>query len=483
MRVSAKALARLAGLIWLGVGLMLIARGVLMLRTAAAEPESRSMWMLALSAGCGLVLGAIKGNFVLVRSARRNMRRIDALEEPRAWNVFSARFAVLIGLMIAAGVGLRALAEHGYIGGYLVVGGLYVGIGAALCASSLACFRGLPPEYFAPKGDGPPERSDGRIGVLLVNLGTPDEPTPGAVRRYLREFLGDPRVIEVPRPIWAFVLNCIILPLRSSKSAAAYREIWSPDGSPLLAFTQRAAEAVQRELGDQYVVTLGMRYGNPSLKGALQPHFDAQREALTVVPLFPQYSNTTYGTVQTEVARLVSHERLQPALHFVPPYYERCDYIAAVADLVRRDLERHEIDHVVFSFHSLPAEYVLKGDPYPTQCRQTAWDLATTLRLEPERWSLAYQSRFGDNPWVQPYLDEYVEGLATTHRRLLVVTPGFSADCLETLAELGLQLRESFLAAGGEEIHFTPAVNADPTWVRALASLIRESAPTPTRAD
>lgn len=472
----------LAATLWSTIGALLLVRGVGMLLTASDRGASLSTLLLA--SGLGLALGGAKGRFVLSKAALRNKARILALERPRPWDVFRPGFYPLIALMIALGAGLRAAARAGWLGGYPVVGAIYVGIGAALLASSLAYARPLPAPVLT-RSDEPPRRRRPRIGVLVVNLGTPDAPEPGAVRRYLREFLGDPRVVEVPRAIWFVILNGIVLPLRSRRSAEAYRRVWTEDGSPLLHHTARAVEALAAELGEDYRVVLGMRYGKPSLLRALEElRLEPDLEEVRVLPLFPQYSNTTTGTAQARVAELVSAWRDMPALSFLPAYPEDPGYVDALARRIEEARGEEPVDLHVFSFHGLPAEYVRRGDPYLEQCTRTSWALARRLGLRREEWEMVFQSRFGREPWLEPYLDEFAPRLAREGaRRILVALPGFAADCLETLEEVGMELCAEVEEAGAELV-VVPALNQHPAWIRAMARLVRREAgegPDPAR--
>jgi len=467
--MNSASLKRLAGVVWLAVGGMLAWRGVRMLQLA------ETTWGLALALALGLLVGAAKGHFVLSRTARRNIRRIDALEEPRPWNVFSGRFVIVIGMMIGLGIGLRTMAEHGWLT-WALVGGIYVGIGAGLAVSSSVYFM-RPRPALSTRTDSVPDDDDALTGLLVTNLGTPDAPTPGAVRRYLRQFLGDPRVIEVNRLLWAFVLNVMILPRRSRASAEAYAQVWDPEtGSPLLHWTRATAAGIAERLGDGWRVEVGMRYGRPSLTDAITRLQDAGCRRIIGLPLYPQYSNTTTGTTQARVAEIVSALRNQPAISWVPPYPDDPAYVTALATRVRDAYGDHEPDHYVFSFHGLPERYVKQGDPYVDHCARTSWALAEELGLDRTRWEMVFQSRFGDEPWLQPYLDEYVPALAARHDRVLVATPGFAADCLETIEEVGIRLRATFEAAGGRDLILVPALNDSPHWIEALTELARGAA-------
>jgi ferrochelatase len=464
---SKRAAKRIAGVVWILVGAFLGLRGVLM------ALEAETWWGLALAVVLGAFLGTGKGVFVLSKAARRNIARIDALAHPRPWNAFAGRFYFLILLMMGLGFSLRWMAGRGWLP-YPLVGAIYVGIGAGLLASSIPYFK-KPKPPLPTRTDLPPTIPTPPIGVLLSNLGTPDAPTPRAVRRYLREFLGDPRVIEFPSWLWVVILNGIILPIRSRRSARAYDSVWTESGSPLLRYTVDTASLLQDRLGETHLVTVGMRYGNPGLPAALDVLHAAGCERIIVLPLYPQYSNTTTGTTQAAVAELAGRRRNQPALSFVPPYPDHPSYIAALADRIRTTAGSTPPDLYVFSFHGLPEAYVARGDVYVVQCTRTAWALARELNLPRDRWEMVFQSRFGPQPWLQPYLDEYVCARALDHPRILVATPGFATDCLETLEEVDIRLREQFLEAGGKELLVVPALNDHPKWISALEDLVRRS--------
>jgi ferrochelatase len=315
-------------------------------------------------------------------------------------------------------------------------------------------------------------------GVLLVNLGTPDSASVGDVRRFLREFLSDPRVVELHPLLWKPLLNGVILPLRAPRSARLYASVWTPEGSPLLMHSRRQSSALAAELGDGWHVALGMRYGTPSLASALDELARAGCDRVVVCAAFPQYSNATTGTAWAAVSALAANRRAQPALASVPPFAADAGYVDALAARVRERIGAARVDHHVFSFHGLPAECARCGDPYPEQCRATATALARTLDLADGRWSLAYQSRFGRARWLEPDTETLVLGLARAGaRRVAIAMPGFVCDCLETLEEIGLRLAESFHAAGGEELLVVPALNDHPAWIAALADLVRRTAP------
>ncbi len=317
------------------------------------------------------------------------------------------------------------------------------------------------------------------LGVLLVNLGTPDSPRPADVRRYLREFLWDPRVVELPRPLWWLVLNLVILTTRPRRTAAAYAKIWTEAGSPLLDVSrqqQRALQARLEEDADAPVkVALAMRYGNPSVDAGLGELRAAGARRVLVLPLYPQYSATTTASTFDAVSARLRQRRWIPELRFVNHYHDDPRYIAALAASVRDHWARHgEPEVLLMSFHGIPKDYFLAGDPYHCECLKTARLLATALELPESRWRLSFQSRMGPREWLQPYTDTMVRDLAAEGvKRLHVICPGFSADCLETLEEVALEYRDAFLAAGGELYDYIPCLNAQPAHIELLAGLVR----------
>ncbi len=320
-------------------------------------------------------------------------------------------------------------------------------------------------------------------GILLTNLGTPDSPAVADVRRYLKEFLGDPRVVEMPRLPWWLLLNLVILRTRPAHSARSYAKIWSQEGSPLLVSSRRQAEALQAALeaagGGPWRVELAMRYGNPSIADALERLRRANARRILVLPLYPQYSATTTASTFDQVGRVLRGWRWNPELHQVGDYHRHPLYIDALARSVHAAEERHgKPDRLLLSFHGIPREYAEAGDPYPEQCRHTAEALAATLGLPPERWAMTFQSRMGRKEWLRPYTDQTLrrwpsEGV----KRVQVICPGFPADCLETLEEIGDENRELFLDAGGEVFHYIPALNDHPDQIHLLRQLVYDHLP------
>ena len=319
------------------------------------------------------------------------------------------------------------------------------------------------------------------LGVLVVNLGTPDEPTPAAVRRYLKQFLSDPRVVEAPRWLWWLVLNGFILRVRPARSAAAYRKIWTPEGSPLLVLTTALAAAISGRLGQQFpaiVVEPAMSYGKPSIESALQRMVEKGAGRILVLPLYPQYSGSTTGSVFKEVTGLLGRRRFVPELRFINQYHEATGYIEALAMSVR---EAWEVNgrgaRLLFSFHGLPRRMVEQGDPYYRQCLKTAQLVADALELGEGSWQVSFQSRVGREEWLRPYTDEVLQQLGEQRMgKIDVLCPGFAVDCLETLEEIAMQNAERFAAAGGGELRYIPALNTRAEHVEFLSSLIAENA-------
>jgi ferrochelatase len=310
-------------------------------------------------------------------------------------------------------------------------------------------------------------------GVLLIQLGTPDAPTASALYRYLRQFLSDRRVIETPPALWWPILNFLVLPTRPKASAAKYRRIWDPArGSPLLYHTEKQAEALKQVL--PIPVFFGMQVGNPSVGAVVHKAIANGIERLIVVPMYPQYSATTTASALDCLFRALEKERRVPALRIVPPYYENPAYIDALAAIVRQELAHldWQPDHYLISFHGLPLKYVERGDPYAEQVRRTTALLIERLQWQPGSWTQTFQSRFGRSRWLEPYTDETLAALGKSGKSVFVLTPGFTADCLETLDEIGNEAREIFLRTGGRHFHLCPCLNEHPAWIEALKSLV-----------
>ncbi len=318
-----------------------------------------------------------------------------------------------------------------------------------------------------------------RLGILVCNLGTPDAPTPRAVRRYLAEFLSDPRVIETPRLLWWPILHGVILNLRPRRSAHAYAKIWQAQGSPLLTFSQSLSAKLGSALAgddddDAIVTALGMRYGSPSIASALDTLLARGARRIVVLPLYPQYAAPTTASVMDAVFAHCARLRWVPELRFVNDYHNDSRYIAALADSVRDYWAEHgRPDRLLMSFHGLPEKYFLAGDPYFCQCQATARLLREALALEPDACSVTFQSRVGPTRWLEPYTDITLTALGKAGaRRVDVVCPGFAVDCLETLEEIAMQNGDAFRAAGGGELHYIPALNDSPRHVEMLSALV-----------
>lgn len=318
-------------------------------------------------------------------------------------------------------------------------------------------------------------------GVLLVNLGTPDAPTSGAVRRYLREFLWDPRVVAIPRPIWWVILNLFILPLRPAKTAAKYAKIWTADGSPLRVYSVRQAQMLRGYLGERMKakipVALGMRYGAPSIADAVAELKFQGVERILAIPMYPQYAASTTASVEDALAATMRKMRPAPQLRVVQDFHAHKAYVKAVANNVNAYwMKTGRPDRLLMSFHGLPKAAVEAGDPYEKQCRESARLIATELGWNDERTLVSFQSRFGAQEWLQPYTVDTLRRLGGEELgRVDVICPGFTADCLETLEEISIEGRDAFLKAGGKEFHYIPTTNDTASWMTALTILAMEN--------
>lgn len=333
-----------------------------------------------------------------------------------------------------------------------------------------------------------------RTGVLLINLGTPDAPTPEAVGRYLREFLMDGFVIDMPAPLRWFLVNVLIVPRRKYQSAAAYQKVQMAEGSPLLVHTRALAQKVAGELGDEYVVEFAMRYGNPSIRSTLAKLKDAAVERIIVLPLYPQYAESSFETAVIETKRSAQELGCSDRLTFLPPFYDRQEFIDAFALRIGQALAEQNSEHVVFSFHGLPERHVTKLHPqhclrsvncceeigaanrncYRAQCFFTARALAQQLGLNRESYTVSFQSRLGRAKWISPNTEDVLADLARSgKKRISVACPSFVADCLETVEEIAIRGRETVIAAGGTDLHLIPSLNDEPAWVAAVAAMIR----------
>jgi protoporphyrin/coproporphyrin ferrochelatase len=324
-----------------------------------------------------------------------------------------------------------------------------------------------------------PERSHGtapRTAVLLCNLGTPDAPTPSALRRYLAEFLSDPRVVEIPKLLWWPILHGIILRLRPAKSARKYASIWTPEGSPLLVWTDRQSKLLRGYLGERghhVTVRFAMRYGNPSMAKVLDELKAQHVERILVLPLYPQYSGPTTASVIDALGAWSKRIRALPELRVVNHYHDDPGYIDALARSVSEHWQIHgRPDQLVLSFHGVPKRTLLLGDPYHCECQKTARLLGQRLGLNPDQLQVTFQSRFGKAQWLQPYTEPTLVELARRGRhRVDVLCPGFAVDCLETLEEIAKEARAAFLHAGGKDFHYLPCLNIRNDWIAALADL------------
>ena len=318
-----------------------------------------------------------------------------------------------------------------------------------------------------------------RIAILLVNLGTPDEPTAPAVRRYLKQFLSDPRVIEIPQFLWAIILNLFVLPSRPKRVAAAYASVWKGD-SPIRRILAQQVEKLQTRLDGSLApfevsVHSAMTYGNPGLPDVMDSLRSEGVDHFVILPLFPQYSATSGGAVYDAVTKWSLKQRNLPNLTIVKDYFAHPLYIKALADSIRRFQAVHgKPEKLMFSFHGIPQPYADKGDPYPKRCKCTAAQVAQELGLTEDEWIISFQSRFGKQEWVKPYTDVTLEewGKAGV-RSVQVVSPAFSADCLETLEELAMENRDNFINAGGKEYHYIPALNDDEAHIDLMEALAK----------
>lgn len=328
------------------------------------------------------------------------------------------------------------------------------------------------------KGESP------RAGILINNLGTPDEPSTAALRRYLREFLSDPRVVEIPRVIWFVILYLFILTFRSGKSAKLYQQIWTDAGSPLMDITQRQANALQLKLDEVYgrdvvPVEIGMRYGNPSVASALRKLTEKNVRNIVVLPLYPQYCGATVGSTFDAVAKELMQYRWVPELKYISGYHQNIRYIDAIAHSMEAHIAKHGMpDRFIVSYHGTPEFYLKKGDPYFCFCSQTTRLVREKMGLDEDRVMQTFQSRFGKAPWLKPYTDETLQGLpAQGIKNIAVICPGFSADCLETIEEIESENRGYFMQAGGEHFHYIPCLNDNPEHIDMMLDIVQQHLP------
>jgi ferrochelatase len=320
-----------------------------------------------------------------------------------------------------------------------------------------------------------------QTGILLVNLGTPEAPTAAALRTYLKEFLSDPRVVEIPKPLWWIILNGIVLNLRPKKSAKKYASIWTAEGSPLKVHTEKQLKLLKGWLGERIKSPLrieyGMRYGRPSIADGMDKLRSSGCDRILILPLYPQYAASSTATAIDGIAQYLARARNQPALRTLKHFHDHPAYINALAANIRDYWQREgRPDMLVMSFHGLPRYTLDKGDPYHCECQKTGRLLVERLGLDKEQYRLTFQSRFGKAEWLKPYTDKTLAELGKAGiQRVDVVCPGFVADCLETLEEIAQEGRDSFLSVGGKSFHYIPALNESPAWIDALGKIALEN--------
>lgn len=323
-------------------------------------------------------------------------------------------------------------------------------------------------------------KQNDKIGILITNLGTPDAPKKADLKRYLREFLSDPRVVEIPRLLWWMILNLVILNIRPRRSAKAYSTVWTERGSPLLFHTQDQADALRKKLQNKYgeniIVEFAMRYGSPSVDSVIDAMLKQGVRKLLVLPLYPQYCASTTASTFDAVAASLAKKRLIPELRFINHYHDFPAYIQAVADKIRQHWEINgRADKLIFTYHGIPKRYLLNGDPYHCECYKTSRLLAENLGLSKDEYLVSFQSRFGREEWLQPYTDKTLMALPQEGvKSVQLVCPGFSADCLETIEEIGIENREYFMEAGGERYEYILALNAESNHIEMMETLLAE---------
>jgi ferrochelatase len=322
-----------------------------------------------------------------------------------------------------------------------------------------------------------------KLGILLVNLGSPDAPTPSAVRKYLAQFLADPRVVETNRIIWWFALHGVILRLRPAKSARSYQKIWTENGSPLVHISRLQTQAVQKKLEDRFqgqvITDLAMTYGKPSINNGLEALRNAGARRLLILPLYPQYSATTTAAVFDQITDTLKHWRWLPELRIINQYHDHPKYIEALANSIANQWQTNDHkgrkpgDLLLFSFHGIPQRYVDSGDPYFCHCQKTARLVAEKLGLKDAAWKVVFQSRFGREPWLQPYCSLTLQELAASGTKSVdIICPGFAADCLETLEEIKMENKNLFIEAGGESFNYIPCLNENESHIEALCEIL-----------
>lgn len=321
------------------------------------------------------------------------------------------------------------------------------------------------------------ERHQSKIGILVTNLGTPQAPTPQAVKKYLAEFLWDPFIVKIPRPIWWLILNGIILKIRPKKSAKLYQKIWTAQGSPLLVFTSELLRKLSDSLinkGHHFTYALGMRYGKPSIFEALSKLQEQQVSHIIILPLYPQFSNTTTGSTLHEIEKQLKILKWNPSRSFIDNYAEEESYIEALSHSIKEQWQKQMPGQkLLFSFHGIPKKNIERGDPYYDQCLITAEKVATKLQLDKKKWDIVFQSRFGKEKWLQPYCNEVLKNLPSEGiKHIDVICPGFSVDCLETLEEMAITNKKLFHQSGGIIFNYIPALNDSALQLRSLSDIL-----------
>jgi protoporphyrin/coproporphyrin ferrochelatase len=334
-----------------------------------------------------------------------------------------------------------------------------------------------------------------KTAVLLVNLGTPDSSSTGDVKKYLTEFLNDPRVIDLPWLKRSLLVNLLIVPFRSSRSAKLYQKIWTPEGSPLLVYSKQVKEKLQTLLGDKFVVELAMRYQTPSIDQALETFHNEKLKKIIVLPLFPQYASASTGSVHEKIMKLIGKWQVLPPIAFINSYCNHSAFINAW-EAVAKKYTLQNYDHILFSFHGLPERQISKADIsgnclkenccdslnkhnyycYRAQCYETARQITAKLGISKENYTVCFQSRLGKDPWIKPYTDVVLKELAASgKKKLLAFAPAFVSDCLETIYEIGVEYDEAFRSYGGEKVQLVESLNADPAWISALKTMVLEN--------
>lgn len=319
-----------------------------------------------------------------------------------------------------------------------------------------------------------------KIGVLIVNLGSPDEPTPSAVRRYLKQFLSDPRVVQINRLLWWFMLNLVILNIRPKRLARVYRSVWTDEGSPLISISRKQAAAVEQRLNTKYkgqvLTELAMTYGNPSIGSGLDSLRRAGAKKILVLPMYPQFSYTTTAAVSDGVEAALNNMNFHAELVTVSDFHNHPNYIKAIAKSIQQQwISNDKAQLLIFSYHGIPQRYVKKGDPYYDQCCETTRLVAKALNLNDNEWRQVFQSRFGKEPWLQPYCDETIKALpAQGIKSVDICCPGFSADCLETLEEILRENKDYFISAGGKTFNYIACLNDNSDHIDALSEIVSQ---------